>query len=119
MQVNNNNNNEAVTEAPEKPKSLYTKVRESVESGVLTFGKYKGQPLSEVTDEDYLQWIKTCDTNRIVEEQAVGTWKIHFGKYKNLTYNEILEIDQSYCKWLIGIIRSEVVQRYLKVKMEL
>ena len=46
--------------------------RMGIESAVMYFGKYKGQPLSEVP-LDYLQWLKEKDRLRGCELGFGGT----------------------------------------------
>lgn len=104
---------------PQQPqKSLYTKIKESEEAGVLTFGKYKGKSLIEIEDAGYIAWYQQHNNKRLEICEMVPDWGINFGKYKGSAYKHIVEMDPSYAEWLIGIVRSNYVAEYLKMALK-
>lgn len=79
----------------------------------LNFGKYKAKTIQEVfeIDQNYCKWlinqemllsnkpeIKTYLTEKL--KDADLSYKMRWGKHRNLTLNKIKEIDPIYIDWL-------------------
>lgn len=66
--------------------------------------------------------IKTIIKNDFEKQQnlKIGEWKILFGKYKNKTYNEVIDDDEGkqYLKWcyLEGLFDDEKYKNNIKIK---
>ena len=54
------------------------------------------------------------------EMNRYGNWTIHFGKYKNNTFSDLLE-DRDYCIWLMNqtefISKNEKLKKYLEYNL--
>ena len=66
--------------------------------------------------------IKNIIKNDFEKEQnlKIGEWKILFGKYKNKTYNEVIDDNEGkqYLKWcyLEGLFDDEKYKNNIKIK---
>jgi len=51
--------------------------------------------------------------------KTIGKWKVLFGKYKDLTYDELFERDKSYCRFMLQdkFKCKEEIKFYLKSKL--
>ena len=54
-------------------------------------------------------------------KKDVGSYTFKFGKYKNKTYEEVFEIDKSYCAFLYQKLdenKNKVLLDYIKQRVE-
>ena len=75
-------------------------------NGLLDFGKHKGKSIEEIMDEEPSYIAFLCghlfegDRLRLKALHLVGSVQIGFGKYKHLTYDQALQTDRKYLRWM-------------------
>jgi len=91
----------------------------SMEDSLVGFGKFANLSYEELLEEDprYCQWIlhestrddpspAMRDLRKWLGQQEVGPRTMSFGKYKGLTFEEVLREDPDYAKWVVGKVEK-------------
>jgi uncharacterized protein (DUF3820 family) len=95
----------------------------------IEFGRFKGKSFDEVFefDRNYLKWVSTQDEllakypdlNDYIKTKFSNmdmSYQLNFGKYKNRTIKQVLQIDREYLEWLMQSPHSE---KMVKLRSEL
>jgi uncharacterized protein (DUF3820 family) len=95
----------------------------------IEFGRFKGKSYDEVFefDRNYLKWVSTQDEllakypelNDYIKTKFSNmdmSYQLNFGKYKNRTIKQVLQIDREYLEWLMQSPHSE---KMVKLRSEL
>ena len=112
-----------------KNKKIYDKVVQEIKELLLEFeGKAdlillqyrKNIRLKEEEEKRKVERAEEA-TRKMIERKinTIGKWKVLFGKYKDLTYDELFEKDKSYCRFMLQekFKCKEEIKFYLKSKL--
>ena len=71
----------------------------------LSFGKYKDQDVTELTDDKYIQWLSyqsfiSEEMRDYIIEKMLPNSKMTFGRHVNKTILEIKKNDEKYYNWM-------------------
>lgn len=52
---------------------------------------------------------------------SMDKYIVNFGKYKGLTFEELVNVDEKYCKWILKLdeFNNEKLKTYIKEKLKL
>jgi hypothetical protein len=72
------------------------------------------KPKLVFSEEEYL-----TEKNNII--RRIGNYRVFFGKYKNMRYKELIEIDKNYCKYILTFKDDNYnidIKKYIRFKLE-
>ena len=113
-----------------KNKKIYDKVIQEIKELLLKFeGKadlilfQHRKKIRLKEEEEEKRKVERAEeaTRKMIERKinTIGKWKVLFGKYKDLTYDELFEKDKSYCRFMLQekFKCKEEIKFYLKSKL--